>query len=149
MGQLYDAAQSQNQMKRNFVLGKLIALEVTNSHHGQSIELLDYDDLKYELVLAEYKEINATSDANKWFQEEKQMLKIIDLNTFAKEKQGVDQVAQEAKISLEANMIYIVSNRKLTPMILPIGVFGETMIMWQNDNAVPKESIGKSKNQID
>ncbi|MFI8495934.1 hypothetical protein ACIGC1_24080 [Peribacillus butanolivorans] len=48
-------------------MGKLIALEVTNSHHGQSIELLDYDDLKYELVLAEYKEINTTSDANKWF----------------------------------------------------------------------------------
>ncbi|MEK4535660.1 MULTISPECIES: hypothetical protein [Peribacillus] len=52
-------------------------------------------------------------------------------------------------MSLEENMIYIVSNRKLTPMILPIGVFGETMIMWQNDNAVPKENIGKSKKQID
>lgn len=77
------------------------------------------------------------------------MSKIIDLNTFAEEKQGVDQVVQEAKISLEENMIYIVSNRKLTPMILPIGVFGETMIMWQNDNAVPKENIGKSKKQID
>ncbi|MFD4815074.1 hypothetical protein [Peribacillus butanolivorans] len=46
-------------------------------------------------------------------------------------------------------MSNIVSSRKLTPMILPIGVFGETMIMWQNDNAVPKECIGKSKNQID
>jgi hypothetical protein len=67
MDQLYDAEQSQNQMKRNFVLGKLIALEVTHSHRGQSIELLDYDDLKYELVLSAYKEINATSDANKWF----------------------------------------------------------------------------------
>ncbi|MFF2290800.1 hypothetical protein [Peribacillus butanolivorans] len=67
MGQLYDAAQSQNQMKRNFVLGKLIALEVTHSHHGQSIELLDYDDLKYELVLSAYKEINATNGANKWW----------------------------------------------------------------------------------
>ncbi|MFE0508130.1 hypothetical protein ACWF7H_24305 [Peribacillus butanolivorans] len=47
--------QSQNQMKRNFVLGKLIALEVTHSHHGRSIEFLDYDDLKYELVLSAYK----------------------------------------------------------------------------------------------
>lgn len=67
MGRLYDAVQSQNQMKRNFVLGRLKELEVTHSQQGQPIELLDYDELKYELVLAAYREIDATSDANKWF----------------------------------------------------------------------------------
>ncbi|MDQ7860588.1 hypothetical protein RCO48_04475 [Peribacillus frigoritolerans] len=53
MGRLYDAVQSQNQMKRNFVLGRLKELKVTHSQEGQPIELLDYDELKYELVLAE------------------------------------------------------------------------------------------------
>lgn len=67
MGRLYDAVQSQNQMKRNFVLGRLKELEVTYSQQGQPIELLDYDDLKYELVLASFKEIDPTSAANKWF----------------------------------------------------------------------------------
>ncbi|MGE6718690.1 hypothetical protein ACQKGD_15120 [Peribacillus frigoritolerans] len=67
MGRLYDAVQSQNQMKRNFVLGRLKELKVTHSQEGQPIELLDYDELKYELVLAAFKEIDATSDANKWF----------------------------------------------------------------------------------
>ncbi|GAB6254506.1 hypothetical protein [Peribacillus sp. N1] len=67
MGRLYDAVQSQNQMKRNFVLGRLKELEVARSQQGQPIELLDYDELKYELVLAAYREIDATNDANKLF----------------------------------------------------------------------------------
>ncbi|WP_338565246.1 DUF3954 domain-containing protein [Peribacillus frigoritolerans] len=46
------------------------------------------------------------------------------------------QLVKETKINLEENMIYIVSNQKLTPMNPPDGGFGETIIMWQNDNAV-------------
>ncbi|MFS0766061.1 hypothetical protein [Peribacillus phoenicis] len=67
MGRLYDAVQTQNQMKRNFVLDRLKELEVAHSQQGQPIELLDYGELKYELILAAYRENDATSDANKWF----------------------------------------------------------------------------------
>ncbi|MFP3512818.1 DUF3954 domain-containing protein [Peribacillus sp. SIMBA_075] len=42
----------------------------------------------------------------------------------------------EVKINLEENMVYFVSNQKLTPMNPPDGGYGETKIMWQNNNAV-------------
>jgi hypothetical protein len=42
----------------------------------------------------------------------------------------------EVKISLEENMVYVVSNQKLTPMNPPDGGYGETKIIWQNDKAV-------------
>ncbi|WP_349730429.1 DUF3954 domain-containing protein [Peribacillus frigoritolerans] len=50
------------------------------------------------------------------------------------QKTGVG--AMEVKINLEENMVYVVSNQKLTSMNPPDGGFGETIIMWQNDNAV-------------
>ncbi|MFD9627715.1 DUF3954 domain-containing protein [Peribacillus muralis] len=59
----------------------------------------------------------------------------------------------EAKINLEENMIYIVSNQKLTSMNPPVGGFGETMITWQNDKAVHTTTkfstpIGKKEKKL-
>ncbi len=53
--------------KRQFVLSELNKLGVTHSENGVSIEKLSYDELKYELVLASFREIDVMTDANRWF----------------------------------------------------------------------------------
>lgn len=75
MGMLYQAVQTRNDLKnaantalkQQFVLERLKELKVTHTKDGQSIELLSYDELKYELVMASFREIDAESEANKFF----------------------------------------------------------------------------------
>ncbi|MGX2958023.1 hypothetical protein JNUCC23_01870 [Peribacillus sp. JNUCC 23] len=52
MGLLYQAVQSQNEMKRNFVLSRLKDMGIHHSHTGLSIDLLTYEELKIELAKA-------------------------------------------------------------------------------------------------
>jgi hypothetical protein len=54
-------------MKRNFVLEQLKNKGVTHSQNGTNIDDLTYDELKYELVLISFKEIDVESSENKWF----------------------------------------------------------------------------------
>lgn len=54
-------------MKRNFVLEQLKNKGVTHSQNGTCIDDLTYDELKYELVLISFKEIDVESSENKWF----------------------------------------------------------------------------------
>ncbi len=57
----------QTDMKRNFVLSRLLEKGVTESQQGVDIRLLDYDELKYELVLQAFREIDVEKEENKWF----------------------------------------------------------------------------------
>ena len=61
------ANQMQQNMKRNFVLDQLKERGITHSQNGTSIDELNYEDLKYELVLLSFKEIDSESSENKWF----------------------------------------------------------------------------------
>ena len=61
------ANQMQQNMKRNFVLDQLKERGITHSQNGTSIDELTYDELKYELVLSSFKEIDSESSENKWF----------------------------------------------------------------------------------
>lgn len=67
MGLLYNSVMMQQELKKKFVLDKLKEKGITHSQTGTSIEKLDYDELKYELVLQAFKEIDSEKDANKWF----------------------------------------------------------------------------------
>jgi hypothetical protein len=57
----------QQNMKRNFVLEQLKEKGITHSQTGTSIDELTYDELKYELVLSSFKEIDIEIGENKWF----------------------------------------------------------------------------------
>jgi hypothetical protein len=67
MGILYNSVKLQKNMKHEFVLERLLALGVTKSQSGKSIHDCDYDELKYELVLASFREIDAETDSNRWY----------------------------------------------------------------------------------
>jgi hypothetical protein len=67
MGLLYKSVMAQQEMKRNFVLDKLKAKGITHSQNGKSVNELDYEELKYELVLSAFREIDVEKDENKWF----------------------------------------------------------------------------------
>jgi hypothetical protein len=67
MGLLYDSVKLQQEMKRNFVIDKLKAMNFKKNLQGKSIDDMDYDELKYEYVLASFREINVENDSNKWF----------------------------------------------------------------------------------
>jgi hypothetical protein len=54
------------EMKRNIVLEALLELGV-QTVDGKSVYNLSYDDLKYELVLASYRQIDRQNEAGKWF----------------------------------------------------------------------------------
>jgi hypothetical protein len=57
----------QLELKKKFVLDKLKEKGITHSQTGTSIEKLDYDELKYLLVLQAFKEIDAENGDNSWF----------------------------------------------------------------------------------
>ncbi|NRD80314.1 hypothetical protein HPT25_23615 [Bacillus sp. BRMEA1] len=59
--------QLHQELKHKFVLDKLRKLGVTHSQEGDPITELDYESLKYELVLASFKEMDVQSESNKWF----------------------------------------------------------------------------------
>lgn len=67
MGILYNSVKLQKNMKQEFVLEKLLALGITKSQSGKSIYDCDYEELKYEYVLASFREIDPTNDQNGWF----------------------------------------------------------------------------------
>lgn len=46
------------EMKRNFILDRLKQLNVTHSQDGIPIHELSYEELKYELVLAEFRQMD-------------------------------------------------------------------------------------------
>lgn len=56
-----------HEAKRQFVLDELKRYGVTHTQDGVSIEKLNYDELKSELVLASFREIDVMVDANRWF----------------------------------------------------------------------------------
>lgn len=55
------------EMKKNFVLERLLAAGVTHSQQGDSVRELDYEELKYELVLQAFREIDTENESNLWF----------------------------------------------------------------------------------
>lgn len=55
------------QLKKKFVLERLIEKGITHSQQGTPIHECDYEELKYELVLSAYREIDIEKDENKWF----------------------------------------------------------------------------------
>jgi hypothetical protein len=67
MGLLYNSVMMQLELKKKFVLDKLKEKGITHSQTGTSIEKLDYESLKYELVLQAFKEIDAENGEEKWF----------------------------------------------------------------------------------
>ena len=67
MGILYNSVKLQKNMKREFVLERLVALGISKSQTGKAIHECDYEELKYELVLASFREIDTESDSNRWY----------------------------------------------------------------------------------
>ena len=67
MGILYNSVKLQEKKKQEIVLKRLQELGVRESQQGQSIHDLDYEELKYELVLAEIRAVDVSSSENKWF----------------------------------------------------------------------------------
>ena len=55
------------EMKNNFVLERLLAAVVTHSQQGVSVRELEYEDMKYELVLLSFREIDTENENNEWF----------------------------------------------------------------------------------
>jgi hypothetical protein len=64
MGILYDAAIRQ---KRKILIEELTKLNVTKTKDGKDILELSYEDLKYELVLASFREIDRQNESGTWF----------------------------------------------------------------------------------
>ncbi|WP_180968221.1 hypothetical protein [Cytobacillus massiliigabonensis] len=54
-------------MKRNFILEDLLSLGITESQQGISVYELGYEDLKHELIMASFRQIDIQNDQNKWF----------------------------------------------------------------------------------
>jgi hypothetical protein len=55
------------EMKRKIVLEELIKLGIYTTQDGKNVYDCDYDDLKYELVLASFRVIDRQNDEGKWF----------------------------------------------------------------------------------
>ncbi|MGY3716768.1 hypothetical protein ACWE42_14715 [Sutcliffiella cohnii] len=55
------------EMKRNIVLNELLDKGITKTQDGRDIHNVDYETLKYELVLQAFREKDVEADENKWF----------------------------------------------------------------------------------
>lgn len=64
MGILFESVMEQ---KRKFLLEELAERKVLVSQTGKSIHELEYEELKYELVIASFREIDAEKAENTWF----------------------------------------------------------------------------------
>jgi len=67
---LYDSVKKvdlHQEMKRNMIIERLQALGVTKNQIGQSIHVLEYDELKTILVLAEMHRVDIEHPDHKWF----------------------------------------------------------------------------------
>ncbi len=58
--------QITEEMKRNFIIEKLLEQGVKEVD-GISLQDVAYDDLKYALVIASYRDIDTASDVNRWY----------------------------------------------------------------------------------
>jgi hypothetical protein len=67
MGILFNTVATLPVLKRNHIIERLLEKGITKTKDGISIYDLDYRDLKLELSKADFREINAESDSNKWF----------------------------------------------------------------------------------
>jgi hypothetical protein len=70
MGVLYDSikkVQLHQELKHKFVLERLRKLGVTHSQQGKSIHDLDYEEAKYELVLAEMRQVDVENENQRGF----------------------------------------------------------------------------------
>jgi|GEM_PF-2148437 hypothetical protein len=63
----YNSAKQQSEIKKQFVLDKLIEAGVTQGQSGKSVHDMDYEELKYELTLQAFRDIDITSDSNRWW----------------------------------------------------------------------------------
>ncbi|EFV79300.1 hypothetical protein HMPREF1013_00216 [Bacillus sp. 2_A_57_CT2] len=64
MGILYESVMQQ---KRNVLIKRLSELNISRAQSGKSVHDCDYEELKYELVLASFREIDAEAAQNNWF----------------------------------------------------------------------------------
>jgi hypothetical protein len=64
MGILYESVMQQ---KRNILIRRLAELNISKAQSGKSIHECDYEELKYELVLASFREIDAETVRYNWF----------------------------------------------------------------------------------
>ncbi|MBU8732352.1 MULTISPECIES: hypothetical protein [Cytobacillus] len=64
MGILYESVMQQ---KRNILIKRLSELNISKAQSGKRIHDCDYEELKYELVLASFREINTEGTQNNWF----------------------------------------------------------------------------------
>ncbi|ALC92082.1 hypothetical protein AM500_21520 [Bacillus sp. FJAT-18017] len=55
------------ELKKQFILEKLLGMGVSQTDTGKSVFELDYDDLKQQWVLATFRQIDIEADANKWY----------------------------------------------------------------------------------
>ncbi len=65
--QTYNSVKLKNKLKRDFVIEKLLEQGINKSQDGISVHKLSYEELKYELVLSAFREIDVESDENRWF----------------------------------------------------------------------------------
>lgn len=64
MGVLYRACKEV--MRQNFIQD-LLAKGFTENKNGVSVYDLTYDELRHEVAMLEFKDINTDNDQNKWF----------------------------------------------------------------------------------
>lgn len=64
MGILYESVMQQ---KRNILIKRLAELKISRAQSGKSIHDCDYEELKYELVLASFLELDSEAAENNWF----------------------------------------------------------------------------------
>jgi hypothetical protein len=67
MNGLYNSVKLKKDLKRELVLDRLPELGVNQSQEGKPISEMDYESLKYELVLAEIRSVDIESSENRWF----------------------------------------------------------------------------------
>lgn len=65
MAILFAAAMAEQ--KKQFIIERLHKRKIFISQTGKRLDECDYETLKYELVLSEFKEIDIAADANGWF----------------------------------------------------------------------------------
>lgn len=63
----YNSVKQQSEIKKQFVLDKLIEAGVTKGQSGKSVHVMDYEELKYELTLQAFRDIDITSDSSRWW----------------------------------------------------------------------------------
>lgn len=63
MGILYESVIQQ---KSNILIKRLAGLNISKAQSGKSIHDCDYEELKYELVLASFREVDTEAAENTW-----------------------------------------------------------------------------------